>query len=147
MLDRSNFLYLEPSSKKDTFQCGSCKMFLAEYNLCSLHGKKVTINANDSCNLWCYGGPADESEIEHVKPTFTPEQSGLVKNQKVTCKNCEYFNPKESECMVFCILGLEDEVKPDACCNAWSPKEENEPKEHAKPSNVLSKIKLPNTKK
>ena len=100
-----------------------------------------------SCILYSKGGPAPENELDHVSAAFTPEESGLY-DGPVTCKNCEYYNPKESECMVFCVLGIEDEVKPDACCNAFSPKDEDEKAEHAKkPSAVLSKIKMPNASK
>jgi hypothetical protein len=107
-------------------------MFLKAHGLCSLHGPKVKISGGMSCGLWVVGGPAEESEMEHVNTAVTPAESGLI-NEQVRCVNCEYFKASDKECLLFEILGIEDHtVEPNGCCNAWhggkSEKKEKENK-------------------
>lgn len=118
-MDKATFLYIGPKAGSQTGQCSSCKMFLKEHGLCSLHGPKVKITGDMSCGLWVMGGPAEESEMEHVSVAVTPAESGLIKAQ-VRCINCEYFKKSENECLLFEILGIEDHtVEANGCCNAW----------------------------
>lgn len=122
-MKRSDFIYLDHRGDKDTFaQCASCKMFLAKHKICSLHGKHVRIEPTMSCNVYCYGGPADESEMEHVSAAFTPEQSGLV-NRPVRCENCRYLLG-DNVCNLFAMLNLDPKVDKHGCCNANQPREE-----------------------
>lgn len=128
-MDRSTFLYIGPKSGDKTGQCASCKMWLKDHKLCSLHGKNVKIEATMSCGLWVTGGPAKESEMEHVSAAVTPKESGLV-NKQVRCINCEYFKKDENECLLFEILGIEDHtVDANGCCNAFHSDEGEEKKE------------------
>ncbi len=94
-------------------------MWLEKHNICSLHGKGVKITGDMSCGLWVTGGPAKESEMEHVTTAVTPKESGLIK-ANVRCINCEYYKTSDKECLLFEILGIEDHtVEANGCCNAW----------------------------
>ena len=130
-MERSNFLYLEPKGDKPGFNCNSCKMFLAKQGICSLHGKDVKIKPTMSCGLWSCCGPAPESEMEHVSKAFTPEESGLV-DAEVTCKNCEFFEKEDNDCLLFKTLNIDHKVLPDACCNAWTGDDKESKKEEPK---------------
>lgn len=124
-LTRSVFLYMEPKKgddKRNFASCGSCCMFLAKHNICSLHGKDVKVDADDSCGLYSRGGPAPETEMEHVHKATTPEESGLTEGP-VQCKNCHYYDKADKDCLLFRLVGIKEyKVNPDACCNAFSPK-------------------------
>ena len=124
-MDRATFLYLQPKKKTHNFaQCATCKMFLQKEHLCSLHGKNVRIDATMSCGLYVPGGPAEDSEIEHVQANVTPKESGLV-DRKVRCEHCEYYEAGDNDCLLFRMLNISDyKVDPDGCCNAQEPKDE-----------------------
>ena len=124
-LSKSAFLYMEPGKdddKKTFASCASCCMFLAKHNICSLHGKDVKVDADDSCGLYSRGGPAPETEMEHVHKATTPEESGLTEGP-VQCLSCEYFEESDKDCLLFRLLNLKDyKVEPHGCCNAHSLK-------------------------
>lgn len=123
-LMRSTFLYMQPTKEDDpkTFaSCAGCRMFLAKHEICSIHGKDVKVDADDSCGLFVRG-KAEESEMEHVKASVTKEESGFVEGP-VQCKNCHYFWPEKdhNDCLLFRMLGMPDyKVEADGCCNAFS---------------------------
>jgi len=127
-INRSAFLYLDPRPLKEAFaQCSTCKMFLKDHGLCSLHGKDVKITGGMSCGLYVPGGPAEESELEHVSKAVTPEESGLVDRQ-VRCENCTFL--KGDSCGLFqqlndkfpTMFSLKTGVDKHGCCNAQTPK-------------------------
>lgn len=128
-IKRDAFLYLEPKDDDPDFaQCEDCKMFLAEHGLCSLHGKDIKIKPTMSCGFFVPGGPADESEMEHVSTAVTPQESGLVDRQ-VRCENCVSFDG-HGICKLYQMLNRSDStnwslnvaVKPQGCCNSQRPK-------------------------
>jgi len=128
-MDKSTFLYTPGKDGKDTGNCRSCKMFLKQHGICSLHGPKVKINGGMSCGLWVTGGPAVESEMEHVSVAVTPKESGLIEAE-VRCVNCEYYKDSKKECLLFEILGIEDHtVEANGCCNAWHAEKEGKKEE------------------
>ena len=125
---RDGFLYLEPDGEDDDFgQCADCKMFLEKLGLCSLHGKGVKIKPTMSCGLFVPGGPAKESELEHMAKNFTPAESGLV-DREVRCENCISF--MDNKCKLFAMLNrlspanfdLNAKVEAQGCCNAQRPR-------------------------
>jgi hypothetical protein len=124
---RNAFLYLEPKGNDPDFaQCADCKMFLDKLGICSLHGKDLHIKPTMSCGFFVPGGPAEESELEHVTKAFTPEESGLV-DREVRCENCKFMESPKT-CGLYVKLNklpefsLNVTVKPRACCNAQTPK-------------------------
>lgn len=141
-MTKATFLYLEPKSKTHNFaQCANCKMFIADHKVCSLHGKNVKIEPTMSCGLYVPGGPAVESELEHVEANVSPKESGLI-NAKVRCEHCEYYKKNESECLLFEILGVQDtKVIADGCCNAWHSDAIDEKKEDTKRQTLKRFIK------
>ena len=142
-MERSTFLYLDSKGTPNDFaQCRSCKMWLEKHNICSLHGKDVKITGDMSCGLYSFGGPAPESEMEHVTKAVTPEQSGLVKAE-VRCENCKWFDADESECRLFCMLNISpDKVNPKGCCNAWESEEKTEDTKKLKRTDAGAKTLL-----
>ena len=127
-IKRNAFLYLEPDGDDEDFaQCEDCRMFLAEHGLCSLHGKGVKIKPTMSCGFFTPGGPADESEMEHVSKAVTPEESGLV-DREVRCENCISYSA--GRCQLYMMLNrmnptnfdCDPKVKKLACCNGQRPK-------------------------
>jgi hypothetical protein len=124
-IKRDAFLYLDPRPPKEDFaQCSTCRMFLPEQGLCSLHGKDVEIKPTMSCGFYTPGGPADESELEHVSKAVTPEESGLV-DREVRCENCISFD--KGKCKLFEMLNqnpnwnCDPNVDKHGCCNAQRP--------------------------
>lgn len=127
-MNRSTFVYLDPKGNPNDFaQCRSCKMYVDSHDVCSLHGMKVKVHGGMSCTEYAFGH-ADDSELPHVSPAFTPEQSGLV-DAEVRCENCHFFESEENECELFHILNIPDKVNPKGCCNAWESAEKDEASE------------------
>lgn len=118
-LSKQVVLYLEPHKGEGHrfAQCGSCRMFLKDQHVCSLHGKDVWINSDDSCGLFVPGGPAVESEMEHVAACVTPEESGLIKDTQTRCENCSFGG--EETCQ-HPALGFP--IVATGCCNAFKRK-------------------------
>ena len=125
-LCKSTFLYMEPKKDiKDFAQCSSCRMFIKDKNLCSLHGDKVKILPTDSCGFYIYGIAPDD-EDDHVEASVTPEESGLV-HEQVRCENCIYLQDDGDhfDCLLFKLLNIEDHtIKKLGCCNGFKSKKE-----------------------
>ena len=130
-LCKSTFLYMQPSTgddKKTFASCAGCRMFLSKIERCSLHGKDEKVGAGDSCGLFVKG-KAPEDEVDHIEASVTKEESGFTEGP-VKCMNCEYFEKRDTDCLLLRILGVIDyKVKPNGCCNAFSLKGEMEDKE------------------
>jgi hypothetical protein len=92
-------------------------MFLAKHKLCSILGKDVEIDADDSCGFYTPGGPAKESELDHVSVAVTPKEAGLVKDTQTRCENCAYGG--EANCG-HPALGFP--IQATGCCNAFTVK-------------------------
>lgn len=125
-LNKSVFLYMEPRKRDDkrTFaSCGGCRMFLKKEELCSLHGKDLKVDEDDSCGLFVRG-IAPAGELDHVEASVTTEESGYTEGP-VQCQNCHYYWPEKdgADCLLFRLVGIPDyKVLSNACCNAFSPK-------------------------
>jgi hypothetical protein len=145
--DRGIFIYLAPRNfdrDADFAQCESCRMFVHESALkakegsrCIIHGARAIIDEDDSCGFWVpwpEGEPVPRVIADHaaeldkgVAASITPEQSGLV-GDRVQCHRCAQFEPKRSRCGLYAALNeaapqvfdLDEQVKPHACCNAWT---------------------------
>lgn len=124
-LDRSAFIYLDPTGEKSTFaQCGSCTFFMPGKERCSLYGKEDRVVADASCGVYVQGKPHDDQKFLNK---FTPKNSGYVLGQ-VRCENCGWF--EDGVCHLFRKLNqhmadvwdLDEKVKPQGCCNAWQKK-------------------------
>lgn len=87
-----------------------------------------------SCGLYVPGGPAQESEMEHISASVTPKESGLIKGH-VKCHHCEYFEDKDNDCLLFKTLNIKPhKVDRDGCCNAFEPSDHEE--KESKSSNL-----------
>lgn len=122
-IDRSAFLYMEPSDDNREFaQCGTCFFWASEK--CKIHGER-RIAASESCGLYVPDrlGRSIDAEL----PLVSPEQSGLV-SRPVRCENCRSFDAPGT-CRLFTDLNrtgqfaCDPSVKPLGCCNAQMPKE------------------------
>lgn len=117
---------------------------------CIVHGSKTVVGPDYSCGVFAPwptpdGSPNREVQEDHaaelrkgIPGSFTPDQSGLVK-QRVQCHRCEYHaNPQVTRCGLYIHLNkvlpelfkLKTEIKPHACCNAWEPKTQDGAKAH-----------------
>lgn len=134
-IDRSTFLYLDPSGKKqDEFaQCGTCMMFTGDFikkgekdGKCTIIGPKVPIQAIGSCGLYV---PGPNHVGAETMEAVTPEEAGYVE-RPVRCENCIDFDEKMSVCHLFERLNdgepetycLDVHVKPRGCCNGQRAK-------------------------
>lgn len=129
-LDRSIFVYIEPKEgEKEFAQCSTCRMFLPEYNLCSILGTRFKVSPNGSCTEYTPGGPAEESELEHVSAAFAPSEVGY-EERPVRCENCRFFSTGDYKCDLYhrlnttypTIFSLKERVHPKGCCNANAPR-------------------------
>lgn len=151
---RAAFLYLEPKPRDDkgTFaQCWSCRMFVPEVpglkgSRCIIHGSKVGVGSGDSCGFYVDwptpdGEPNPEVVRDHsaelaknIPGSVTPEESGLV-DEKVQCHRCMFAKSEGMICGLYQKLNksvgdefdLDTDIKPNACCNAWIEKPEDNP--------------------
>jgi len=123
-LTRDAFIYLPPNGDK---QCGTCRDFSPQHQLCAIHGPNVKVVAGMSCGLYVEGEFHGAREIRTV---VTPEESGLV-DREVRCENCKWGGPEEYVCRLFRMLNqfmpdvfeLDTEIEPKGCCNAQQPPE------------------------
>lgn len=128
VVKRDAFIYLDPKSPEDKFaQCETCMMWTGpEHKICTILGKEVTVNAEDSCGLYVHGDPMPE-EAEHAVKLVTPEEAGFLANTQVRCENCGSFDAGRSTCIAFEEINkalpeqfdLTSKVKAKGCCNAW----------------------------
>ena len=130
-IDRSAFLYMEPSRKsygsKDLYaQCASCMMWLKNKLQCMIHSPKVKATWDTTCGLYVNGEPAEKGSAH---PYVTPKESGAVKSL-VQCHRCKYFSKVTHKCLLFVAINNARETKdesklypervhPNGCCNGW----------------------------
>jgi hypothetical protein len=128
--DRSAFAYMEPHPDTSQFaQCGTCAMFLRGVGRCYWLGAHDQVDSDDSCVMYVQGRPDDRRD---ARPTgiLKPETVGFYSG-KVRCENCnahDFRDPARKHCDLFVQLNrmfpemwdLKTEIKPHACCNAWS---------------------------
>lgn len=131
-MKREALLYMEPNSKSygdphKFAQCSTCPMWAGdEYNVCSIHGKKVPVKGTATCGLYVNGEPMGKMAYEHAMPFVTPAQSGL-EDRDVRCENCNYYH---GSCVLFETLGMDPDVEATGCCNANEAIEKKESKKH-----------------
>lgn len=122
-LDRSAFVYMEPTDNPDQHaQCTSCFMFMPKKQRCSIFPKDFKVVATASCNLYVSGAPNDNQPF---RSSVSPDAAGYVEAE-VRCENCSWFN-KPNNCGLFTdlnkqppqIWNLNETVNPKGCCNAW----------------------------
>ncbi len=136
-IERDAFIYLEPKSRDDRewfAQCKSCRMFVPQMSRCIIHGSKVKVGEGDSCGFWVDwptpdGSPNPQVVSDHaaelrkdIPGSVTPKESGFV-DDRVQCHRCDFF--EEGTCYLYRSLGLDDQVKHNACCNAWTKRDES----------------------
>lgn len=140
-IDRSAFLYLEPTDKsygspEKYAQCATCMMWTGEQNLtCTIHGDKETLEVGegDTCGFYVNGMPMPSmAGKEHA--SVRPQESGFERRQ-VRCENCRLFTPKEGDrgiCEGYKLLNedspdnfdMDMDVAKHGCCNANVPIEQ-----------------------
>lgn len=130
-VDRSAFLYMDPTGTGAFGQCGTCRMRVkhGDRMTCSLHGEDFSIEADDSCGLYVHG-PYDPTEKQHESADVVPGESGFV-SREVRCENCKFYDPDEGDCELFEMLNktrpdvfaLDTKVAARGCCNAQLPRE------------------------
>lgn len=125
---RDAFLYMDPKPPSKEFgQCETCFMWVKDADLCTIHGKSVEIDGDDSCSLYVHGKPVLEKDSV-IRKLVTAEESGLI-GRDVRCENCKFFN-KGDVCGLFDrlnkempdIYDLDVKVLPYGCCNGQLPK-------------------------
>jgi hypothetical protein len=134
MRDRSAFLYMEPSSRADEFaSCGTCANFIRGRKRCYWFSDRDTVDEDDTCGLYVQGTNAGDD----TKPSglSTKKIAGFLEG-RVQCKRCNAFDGRDKSrphCDLYVQLNrifprvwrLTEEVKPNACCNAWDKGERN----------------------
>lgn len=126
-ITRDAFLYMDPKQPKDAFaQCATCGLYVGGTERCSILGPAVVVKAGDSCGLYAHGSPNPDLPIHGL---VSPEEAGLVHRQ-VRCENCTYLTP--AGCDLYWqinkkfpdLFDLNNDVDPQGCCNAQTPKGE-----------------------
>ncbi len=125
LIDRSAFLYLEPSDMDPEFgQCGSCQMWTG--TTCTILGPRVDVDESDSCALFIPGMPSFEKEGREER-VVEMREVGFA-SREVRCENCFYFEGK-GVCGLYqklnkslpAVFALNEQVTSLGCCNAQTP--------------------------
>jgi hypothetical protein len=121
-LDRSVFLYLEPTDGSEEFaQCSTCPFWTGQ--TCWIHGPELEVFEDSTCYLYIPGTPLADilgEEILYV----TPEESGFKEHHQSRCENCMAFD--DGICSFYEVLNekfpdvfdLDVSVDVKGCCNA-----------------------------
>lgn len=131
-IDRSAFLYLEPSADsygnpEDYAQCKTCYSFMGdERKRCYIIGKDFEVLGAHTCAVYINGEP-ETFRAGTEKELITLRDAGFER-RAVRCQNCYWFTDL-SLCGLFAKLNMKDPshfnldpvVSKHGCCNAQTP--------------------------
>lgn len=120
-IDRSTFIYLDPTGDKKEFaQCSTCISWIPDKQRCHFFSDDDKVVGNASCGLYVHGEPHDQPTLNSV----TPKEAGYTLGQ-VRCENCTWYVDKKCELFdklnkaMPDIFDLDSDVAAQGCCNGW----------------------------